>query len=152
MTTKPRRECCRRDMNSDPAYVVDLTIDSPMNHPIQHESLPQRRARMQRREGVPVIDDIIDISTPVKQKRVEESPRKSCRKKVEKKSSLVCGMCPVCMEDLEFVNPTPERQVMSTLCGHTYCRACIEQVLEKKEECPKCRNRQTVGDIHPLYM
>jgi hypothetical protein len=55
------------------AYVVDLTTDSPVNQlaPTQfEESLPQGQVREQgTNASAIVLDDVIDLSTPVKQKR-----------------------------------------------------------------------------------
>lgn len=40
-------------------------------------------------------------------------------------------MCAICLDNLE--NP------VITACAHSYCRGCIEQVIERQHKCPLCR-------------
>jgi hypothetical protein len=53
-----------------------------------------------------------------------------------------------CLEELQFQNPTPAKQVMSTLCGHMFCCSCIALTINKRQECPVCRKDQTIENIH----
>ena len=41
--------------------------------------------------------------------------------------------CPVCL--LEF------KKLVSTPCGHEFCKKCISKCLESNESCPLCRTR-----------
>lgn len=52
--------------------------------------------------------------------------------------------CPVCMEVFEdpvFCGGRP--------CQHVFCRACVEQALERSEQCPSCRAPMSAGDLQP---
>lgn len=40
-------------------------------------------------------------------------------------------MCAICLDNLE--NP------VITACAHSFCRGCIEQVIERQHKCPLCR-------------
>ncbi|KAJ5223581.1 hypothetical protein N7468_008123 [Penicillium chermesinum] len=40
-------------------------------------------------------------------------------------------MCAVCLDNLD--------QPVITACAHTFCRACIEQVISRQHKCPLCR-------------
>ncbi|KAJ5836819.1 Zinc finger RING-type [Penicillium robsamsonii] len=40
-------------------------------------------------------------------------------------------MCAICLDTLE--------QPVITACAHSYCRGCIEQVIERQHKCPLCR-------------
>ncbi|KAJ5398775.1 hypothetical protein N7465_009264 [Penicillium sp. CMV-2018d] len=40
-------------------------------------------------------------------------------------------MCAICLDNLE--------QPVITACAHSYCRGCIEQVIERQHKCPLCR-------------
>ena len=44
--------------------------------------------------------------------------------------------CPVC-----FNHFTENRKMMSTKCGHIFCRECLIRSLKQSPECPKCRTR-----------
>ncbi|KAF7616635.1 SNF2 family helicase [Aspergillus flavus] len=39
--------------------------------------------------------------------------------------------CPICLDTLE--------QPVITACAHTFCKGCIEQVIERQHKCPMCR-------------
>ena len=39
-------------------------------------------------------------------------------------------LCPVCLEVIERACVTP--------CGHSFCRACLEDCLDHREQCPAC--------------
>jgi RING-finger-containing E3 ubiquitin ligase len=85
--------------------------------------------------------------------RVEDcAEKKSAKKKSCKKKLSESFFCPVCLEGLKFHNPAPEEQVMSTQCGHMFCYSCIVATLNERKECPLCRKKQTVRNIHPLYV
>ena len=43
--------------------------------------------------------------------------------------------CPVCFEDVK------EAQV--TKCGHVFCKACLEECLNRRHECPHCKRPTT---------
>ncbi|KZN89343.1 putative SWI/SNF-related matrix-associated actin-dependent regulator of chromatin subfamily A member 3-like [Penicillium chrysogenum] len=40
-------------------------------------------------------------------------------------------MCAICLDNLD--------QPVITACAHSYCRGCIEQVIERQHKCPLCR-------------
>lgn len=50
--------------------------------------------------------------------------------KIEVDSILEKFDCPVCMCKME--KPT------ITFCGHSFCEACIAEVINRKHECPLC--------------
>ncbi|XP_063059918.1 E3 ubiquitin-protein ligase RNF4-like [Engraulis encrasicolus] len=41
--------------------------------------------------------------------------------------------------------------MMSTVCGHMFCKLCLEKSLEKSHSCPKCRTKLTRKQYHPVY-
>lgn len=60
-------------------------------------------------------------------------------------SSLSQSNCAICM-DLPFNNnPT------STLCGHVFCKKCIEQAIQLYQKCPICNRKLKKNQIHPIY-
>lgn len=40
--------------------------------------------------------------------------------------------CPVCFEHLT--------QPMLTKCGHTFCKDCLEECINRRHECPHCKS------------
>lgn len=47
--------------------------------------------------------------------------------------------CPVCMESKD--------NLMTTICGHTFCTACVGQVVVTTLKCPLCRGLLMDEDI-----
>ena len=42
---------------------------------------------------------------------------------------------------------TSYKEPMMAKCGHTYCRACIEQCIGRNHECPDCKTPLTLTDL-----
>ena len=38
-----------------------------------------------------------------------------------------------------------------TKCGHSFCRVCIEECVNRNHQCPECRMNLTKGDIIKNY-
>ncbi|KAL7668231.1 hypothetical protein ACOME3_008942 [Neoechinorhynchus agilis] len=71
------------------------------------------------------------------------------------KTTLGSGLCPICLDHLSAIRIRGET-LMSTLCGHVYCKSCIDNYFHDKSDrkrhpCPKCRNGIKKQDVHPLY-
>ncbi|XP_069674268.1 E3 ubiquitin-protein ligase RNF4-like isoform X2 [Periplaneta americana] len=159
-----RSKCKSPSVSLIPDFIVDLTIDSPPNEvaPTQlGDARPRRRPRaVSRNESIIVLDDVIDLSSPSNSKKAEkrraeaeeaEASSTSPQKKLDHEV-VEAGICPICLEKLQFIDPLPKKQVMSTQCGHMYCRSCITSFFKHKNFCPKCRRKQTLRDIHPLFV
>ncbi|KAL3266793.1 hypothetical protein HHI36_010947 [Cryptolaemus montrouzieri] len=56
------------------------------------------------------------------------------------------GDCPICLERLS------EMQVMSTKCGHLFCKGCIEKVAMSVKRCPTCRKVVNKKNIISIYI
>ncbi|XP_069674264.1 E3 ubiquitin-protein ligase RNF4-like isoform X1 [Periplaneta americana] len=172
-----RSKCKSPSVSLIPDFIVDLTIDSPPNEvaPTQlGDARPRRRPRaVSRNESIIVLDDVIDLSSPSNSKKAEKRSR-LVNQQLEKRAYTAeaeeaeasstspqkkldhevveAGICPICLEKLQFIDPLPKKQVMSTQCGHMYCRSCITSFFKHKNFCPKCRRKQTLRDIHPLFV
>lgn len=53
--------------------------------------------------------------------------------------------CPVCLERLA------QNQVHSTVCGHLYCKNCIQSAVKTCKKCPICNKKLAAKDIHRIY-
>lgn len=47
--------------------------------------------------------------------------------------------CPVCFETIKDASVTK--------CGHSFCKGCIEECLNRRHECPNCKNPITVDQV-----
>uniref|UniRef100_A0A914UMI2 RING-type E3 ubiquitin transferase n=1 Tax=Plectus sambesii TaxID=2011161 RepID=A0A914UMI2_9BILA len=62
--------------------------------------------------------------------------------------------CPICFDDSATVTKEG-RQMMSTTCGHVFCNSCIKGLFVaggKTAECPKCRKKISLKQIHPIFL
>ncbi|KAJ3369835.1 hypothetical protein GGF31_004907 [Allomyces arbusculus] len=54
------------------------------------------------------------------------------------------GECAVCMD--AYTHP------VSTMCGHIFCRACLEASLKRTKACPICRTTVKKNGYHPIFL
>ncbi|KAM8870959.1 E3 ubiquitin-protein ligase RNF4-like isoform 1-T3 [Spinachia spinachia] len=59
--------------------------------------------------------------------------------------------CPVCLDSYSEIVES-RRLVVSTKCGHVFCRQCLRDSLTSSHTCPTCRKRLTHRQYHPLYI
>ncbi|XP_068182466.1 E3 ubiquitin-protein ligase RNF4-like [Antennarius striatus] len=59
--------------------------------------------------------------------------------------------CPVCLDSYSEIVKSG-RLVVSTKCGHVFCRQCLRDALDLSHKCPTCRKRVTPRRYHPLYI
>ncbi|XBI21169.1 hypothetical protein VPH35_062320 [Triticum aestivum] len=52
--------------------------------------------------------------------------------------------CPVCINELVDAS--------STICGHIFCKKCIEASIRFQKKCPTCRRRLTMRNFHRIYL
>ncbi|XP_076130729.1 E3 ubiquitin-protein ligase RNF4-like isoform X1 [Alosa pseudoharengus] len=43
------------------------------------------------------------------------------------------------------------RGMVSTLCGHMFCKECLCKSLDRTHACPKCQTKLTRKQYHPIY-
>jgi Uncharacterized conserved protein, contains RING Zn-finger len=47
--------------------------------------------------------------------------------------------CPVCFSTIKDASVTK--------CGHSFCKECIEECLNRRHECPNCKNETTIEQL-----
>ncbi|XP_044973186.1 probable histone acetyltransferase HAC-like 1 [Hordeum vulgare subsp. vulgare] len=52
--------------------------------------------------------------------------------------------CPVCISEMVDAS--------STICGHIFCKKCIEASIRFQKKCPTCRRRLTMRNFHRIYL
>ena len=106
--------------------------------------------RKRRSKAIPVItlsDDSSDEEN-VKNKKVEVTSVEKDNAQREKDSIQRPELeCAICLESM-----MGQRGISSTVCGHVYCTACIEEVIEKKQECPTCRTPLNSSQVHKVFL
>lgn len=54
--------------------------------------------------------------------------------------------CSICLDDMIG------REILSSICGHIYCKACILSSIAIRPHCPNCQKRLNKKDLHPIYL
>lgn len=55
--------------------------------------------------------------------------------------------CPICLEQLGG-----DVIMMTTICGHIFCKDCITKVAKTSKSCPTCRKQVNLKKIHAVYL
>lgn len=55
-------------------------------------------------------------------------------------------ICSICLDDLKG------KTIRETLCGHRYCKKCIEEWLQKKFVCPNCNCELMYYNLDSSYI
>lgn len=88
------------------------------------------------------INDSINTSVEIiDTKKITKNKSKLPREKEKNRLE-----CPVCLENLK------NKQLISTICGHVFCKPCADNVIKTTKACPTCRKKLTSKRIHPLYL
>ncbi|XP_060517710.1 uncharacterized protein LOC132696732 isoform X2 [Cylas formicarius] len=69
------------------------------------------------------------------------------KKAEEEKKSPEGPSCPICLDPF-----AADVQIMTTICGHIFCKPCITKVAKSIKKCPTCRKSVNIKKIHPIYM
>lgn len=59
--------------------------------------------------------------------------------------------CRICLDDINEMRKK-KSQIMSTVCGHVFCRCCIETSIKKFKCCPVCKKSLNKEQIHLLFI
>lgn len=54
--------------------------------------------------------------------------------------------CSICLDDMIG------RELLSSTCGHIYCKACILDSIAVRRRCPNCQKHLDKKDLHPIYL
>ena len=55
--------------------------------------------------------------------------------------------CTICLE-----LASPETQLISTVCGHIFCKGCFESSQRVARNCPNCRKKMSKKSFHKLFL
>lgn len=136
-----QRSYIRRIANSAP--IVDIiTLDDTIN-----ETLQQQQQVPEQPQAAAVVNEYHRDGPPAK--RSKEGPRAvlnlSQISDGEEHQPAIALSCPICYDSIF------KRQAASTICGHLFCNACINQEIQLRKQCPLCKRKLARNHIHPIY-
>ncbi|CAL8139294.1 unnamed protein product [Orchesella dallaii] len=76
--------------------------------------------------------------------------RNRTRSKTKSPSSEEKG-CPICLEPYSSLTKR-EMSLMTTPCGHVFCKKCLDECLTRSRLCPFCRIDIERSRCHPIYL
>lgn len=123
-----------------PVVVVDLThlVETPPAPPPAQNPAPG------------ALIEVANIDTPSK-RRAEEPmfgglPEKRQCLSPPKSDNGEAIKCPVCFDCVR------QREPVSTICGHVFCKECIQAAIRAYRKCPICKKRLTLRNFHRIFL
>lgn len=93
-----------------------------------------------------VRNNCIAIEIEIKIQEVQRNNNKDDNNNNNAMSSPLELVCAVCLDDMIG------REIMSSICGHLFCKACINKCIEVRSKCPSCNKTITKKQLHPIYL
>lgn len=72
-------------------------------------------------------------STPNAQASTSTTPPLDIDDSFQSQANAIKYSCPICLESVK------NREPVSTMCGHVFCKACIRAALQQAKKCPMCK-------------
>lgn len=89
--------------------------------------------------------DLVDLTTSNDECQlispIVSKKRKSAPSIAVKEMKLSCA---ICMDNM--------KEETTTICGHVFCKKCIVRAIEVHKQCPSCRKKLTMKNIHRIYI
>lgn len=121
--------------NSDHIYcVTDIKLERPAGPSSALDQAPGTPDGSDKTEDYNVEDPI----GPKPKDNNSNSGDSSDKKKIQ-------WECPICME------PSNGQEIAGTVCGHIFCKDCIESYLVTCSQCPTCRKELSKNQLFILY-
>ncbi|ORX42195.1 hypothetical protein BCR36DRAFT_337797 [Piromyces finnis] len=67
-------------------------------------------------------------------------------KEVEQKNEVISIECPICLE-----KASKDTKLSVTICGHVFCKTCINEFLKFRKSCPICRKNIKINNIFDIF-
>ena len=94
-------------------------------------------------------EDNLDLPSLDLDRKFKEIAQKRSTLEVSTRPPIVCG---ICRED-EFFLQANKRTLVSTHCGHIFCKPCLDLSLTKYKCCPICRRSLTAkSGYHVIFL
>lgn len=73
-------------------------------------------------------------STPIPvQASTSQAPQLDIDDSYQSQANAIKYSCPICLESVK------NREPVSTMCGHVFCKVCIRAALQQAKKCPMCK-------------
>lgn len=92
-------------------------------------------------------EEILDNISSLLNEFSKDTQPKPVEPEPPKPASPTKRTCPVCFETLGG-----DILIMTTTCGHIFCKTCIEHIAKTIRKCPTCRKGINKSKIHPLFL
>jgi len=70
----------------------------------------------------------------------------------DEKPTDVLQQCDICFMPFKEIKLSDDNAIVSTPCGHMFCKKCIVKALQRRKECPNCRQKMTQDNLTRLYI
>ncbi|XP_048747657.2 E3 ubiquitin-protein ligase RNF4-like [Ostrea edulis] len=159
------------DLTSGDEDVIDLTSPNPsgsndtnvvvLSGTSNTETRRRHRNRSRRNRNrdnseesendvIEISQSSIELPLPISfDSEIENEPSTSSNNSIT--SPLQEINCPICMDSKKQIQKSG-RQLVSTVCGHVFCKPCIKASINTHKFCPTCRKKLTLRHIHPLFI
>lgn len=79
--------------------------------------------------------------------KISSPPKtKKARRMSNTESSKNLGNCPICIDSLLG------KTIVSTVCGHVFCKQCLETAIKTNKKCPTCRKQIKNNGYHKIFL
>lgn len=132
-----------REATSTPEIVQDV-------HEMQSEVEGRRPSLQNNVTQMPIINNAVQFVTQEHNQRVAQITTPQHPPSPPPREQPIIS-CQVCLDSAGTIRET-SRTLCSTVCGHVFCSACMEEVVRRKKQCPVCRKKLTKKQYHPLFI
>jgi hypothetical protein len=128
------------------SVVIDLTAEAGA----AAVPKPARSGRLAVGAGASVVDLTSDEAVVVYQPPPAAGSKRKASANVAADNTKIAedlvGLltCPVCLD-------SPMTEMSSTLCGHLFCKPCIQAAIAAAHACPTCKAKLKKGSFHRVY-
>lgn len=88
----------------------------------------------------------VAVEVPTTSKNSKNDSNKETKRKTKGLESKPILDCAICLESVI------KREPVSTICGHIFCKSCIEECISLKQKCPLCKKKLSMKKIHRVYL
>lgn len=100
---------------------------------------------MARRNGY-VVNDSITMDVEIRDHSEDADDNNNNGASGSRQLPRIEMSCSICLEDMIG------RELLSTTCGHIFCKSCILDSIALRSRCPNCQARLVKKDLHPIYL
>lgn len=129
----------------DESLETDTWLSGVVDEPVTTLSLNTQKLHTQVPFGRTIIDcDLNGNENCIPKMNERMKPNPDTWKEASGPPKEPTLTCPVCLGTLT--------EPSTTVCGHVFCRSCIETAISKQKKCPTCRKKLSKRNFHRIYL